>query len=165
MRAAYWTCVVVGCGAAIVPVAPEIMAAYRARHPIADSCHVDCHWVIPPDAFRPGGELWAPPGGTAAVTPPHGGGGNTAPWPAVLPPAMWMPGPGAVGKEEATEGEHHRRCRRLRVNHCKDMVDMVDVPPDVPDLPPVPTPEPSSALSFLGALLMLAGVLHMRRGA
>lgn len=61
MRGA-WICVTV-CATTVLRVAPAVLAAWIALHPIPAGCRVECRWVIPPEAFRPGGELYAPPGG------------------------------------------------------------------------------------------------------
>ncbi len=147
----FWTCVKIGCGL-IVSVPPAVIAGYMARHPIEAGCRVECRWVIPPEEFRPGGELWGPPGSPGIVTPPRGWsrdwGSNTAPWPAMLLPGF-LPPP-LLTVVDVTPEEDKERCERGEVQFCHYRVE---------------TPEPSSALGLLAALLMLAGVLRIRRHA
>jgi len=52
-----WQCIKIGTAAArkIVPVAPWMLAAYLAAHPLPETCDVACRYVIPPAEFQPGG--------------------------------------------------------------------------------------------------------------
>jgi len=154
MRAAYWTCLKIGC--AIVAIPPAVLAGYMAMHPPPDGCRVECHWVIPPEEFRPGGELWVPPGGAVIVTPPRGWsrswGSNTAPWPIALPPsAFWIPAVEVLVEQE--DDDSPERCYRLKHEHCRHHVEVID------------TPEPGSLAGLLTALLMLVGVRMAWRAA
>lgn len=52
-----WQCIKVGTAAAskIVHIAPWMVAAYLAAHPLPANCDAECHYVIPPAEFQPGG--------------------------------------------------------------------------------------------------------------
>ena len=52
-----WQCIKVGTAAAskIVHIAPWMVAAYLAAHPMPANCDAECHYVIPPAEFQPGG--------------------------------------------------------------------------------------------------------------
>ena len=56
-----WQCIRIGSAAIarIVHVAPWMIAAYLAIHPIPTDCATACHFVIPRDEFRHGG-MFAP---------------------------------------------------------------------------------------------------------
>lgn len=143
MRTGYWACVAIGC--AVVPVAPGVIAGYMARHPLPAACVVHCHWVIPPYEFRPGGELYVPPGIPVIVTPPRDWsqdwGSNTAPWPPMHLPTP-LPPP-VITVVDDTPPEDKERCERGETQYCHYRVEV---------------PEPSSALDLLVAVLMLVGV-------
>ena len=57
--ASAWQCIKIGTGACakVVPIAPWLLAAYITAHPLPADCTKECHFVIPREAFLPGGEL------------------------------------------------------------------------------------------------------------
>jgi hypothetical protein len=72
-----WKCIKIGSAAIanIVHVAPWMIAAYLAVHPIPADCWKDCHFVIPSEEFRPGGMFGPgphlpPPDNQADLLPP-----------------------------------------------------------------------------------------------
>ena len=76
----------------IVPVAPWVLAAYMAAHPLPAGCvRVECHFVIPREEFLPGGMFSANPPKPAEVAEdaaPDKGAGD------MLPPGeSWGDGP------------------------------------------------------------------------
>ena len=59
-----WMCVKIGSAACrkIVHIAPWMLGAYLAAHPLPTGCHTHtCHWVIPKREFLRGG-MFAPTG-------------------------------------------------------------------------------------------------------
>ena len=118
---AYWDCVKVAssaCGKVasaapkIVHIAPWMLAAYMAVHPVpVDDCASGCHWVIPKEEFAPGGMFGAPllvpesAAGGAGILPGDGmddltlGGadGSLSPLLPADGPAWGYP-PGALGR-------------------------------------------------------------------
>jgi hypothetical protein len=82
-----WICIKIGTAAcrAIVHVAQWMVAAYMAVHPLPPPCdRANCHFVIPPAEFVPGG-MFAPVAPLAASSPiaespsPGWGGGSLGP--------------------------------------------------------------------------------------
>ena len=76
----------------IVPVAPWVLAAYMAAHPLPAGCvRVECHFVIPREEFLPGGMFSAnapKPAEVAEDAAPDKGAGD------MLPPGeSWGDGP------------------------------------------------------------------------
>lgn len=66
-----WQCIKIGSAAVakIVPIAPWMIAAYIAVHPLPADCdRTDCHFVIPREEFLPGG-MFAP--GKDPAAPPE----------------------------------------------------------------------------------------------
>ncbi len=89
-----WQCIKVGSAAIgkIVPVAPWVLAAYMAAHPLPAGCvRVECHYVIPREEFLPGGIFGADapkPAEVVEAGAPEKGGGD------ILPPGeSWGDGP------------------------------------------------------------------------
>lgn len=83
-----WICIKLGTAACrgIVHVARWMVAAYMAVHPLPPACDANCHFVIPPAEFAPGG-MFAPGAPLASPSPigespsPDWGGapGNSSP--------------------------------------------------------------------------------------
>ena len=64
-----WMCVKIGSAACrkIIHVAPWMLGAYLAAHPLPTACHTHtCHWVIPKREFLRGG-IFAPTGPASAA--------------------------------------------------------------------------------------------------
>ncbi len=88
-----WECIKIGSAAVakITPVAPWVLAAYLAAHPLpADCARAECHFVIPREEFLPGGMF---EGREAVVPKPkeavaEAGGGEV-----VAPGEAWGDGP------------------------------------------------------------------------
>lgn len=94
-----WTCVKMGSAACrrIIAVAPWMMAAYLAVHPLPTDCrHHNCHWVIPKREFLPGGMFatnharpvahWQAPAAAFTLAPLTAGTDGLSSPPAILPP-------------------------------------------------------------------------------
>jgi hypothetical protein len=93
-----WQCIKIGTAAArkIVPVAPWMLAAYLAAHPLPLDCDADCRFVIPVAEFLSGGmfgpDAVKPP--EPAAEPPGGDGGTWSDGdPSPLPPDDPASGP------------------------------------------------------------------------
>ena len=58
-----WKCIktIGGCALGITAISAGVMAAYIAVHGVPETCRhdkVECHWVIPPEEWKPGGMFY-----------------------------------------------------------------------------------------------------------
>jgi hypothetical protein len=89
-----WRCITIIKGCKPVKLAPAVLAAALAAYPVpARNCvtEIRCHWVLPPELFRPGGEFYQPP----SVLPPI----ERVPvleWPMDAAPVVDVPAPGGM---------------------------------------------------------------------
>lgn len=148
-----WKCVKIGSAACrqIIHIAPWMLAAYMAAHPLPTGCRRhDCHWVIPKREFVPGGMF----GNARANDPaapnwqPSAAAFSLAPlsFPNLRsPPASASRSPAPSGRRGAGSGGRHIRALALAA--------------------PQPVPEPpSGALLAIGALVALALSWGKQRG-
>jgi hypothetical protein len=111
-----WVCV-----RTCIHVAPAVLGAWIALHPVPIACEVRCHWAIPPAEFQPGGMFWQPP---VALLPPADRLQGLEPrltpslWPHPGPPEA-VPEPGTLGPLAAALGAlaYARGRRRGRYQH------------------------------------------------
>jgi len=165
-----WICIKIGTAACrgIVHVAQWMVAAYMAVHPLPPPCdRANCHFVIPPAEFVPGG-MFAPGAPLASSSPiaespsPDWGGGSIGPIAEGLPQGSnffsqgpgWTAGGSPLGPTGGDTGS----------------------PPNLGDQPPVvtappgggskpggePIPEPPT-LALLGVGLLVLGAVRRRR--
>jgi hypothetical protein len=170
-----WMCAKIGTLACrnIVHVAPWMMAAYVAVHPLPTNCHSDCHFVIPPAQFMPGGifgPVVAPVPGSPSVE-------GVSPGEVILSPESSLSGaePSSLSAEGLPPGEDFLSPGRSLSGPVGIFpVAGIDVPPGqgehppIEDVPPVMVvitrtsiPEPPT-LVLLGSGLLALGVLRCR---
>lgn len=126
----YWTCIKLAC--VIIPVPAATIGAYMLVHPVPSECRVDCHWVIPPEEWSPGGFFYPP-----HVTPPEG---MEVPTPLGFTPGLYASA--GVPLFDVVERHHHHHHPETHYAHHH--------------APAQDVPEPSGG--FLAALAMLAVV-------
>ena len=165
-----WICIKIGTAACrgIVHVAQWMVAAYMAVHPLPPPCdRANCHFVIPPAEFVPGG-MFAPVAPLAASSPiaespsPEWGGGSLGPIAEGLAQGsnVFIQGPGGTaggGPLGPTGGDTGSR------------PNLGDQPPAVTGSPGggsksggLPIPEPPT-LALLGVGLLVLGAVRRRR--